>query len=54
MELENQVRLEASGYDWLCPNCTEDNNTPGITEKVTCKACGGIYEVYDEVDHHFA
>ena len=38
------VDIIASGYEWICPKCSEYNKETGITEVVTCAYCGTEFE----------
>ena len=43
----NKVKLRASGYTWLCPECKTENYTGPAPEEVRCEGCKGIFFVSD-------
>lgn len=49
---EETVSLIASGYDWQCPNCGNENMEMEYSEKVVCKECSEIFKA-DLPDHAF-
>ena len=42
-EIDDEVELIASGYEWECPICGAFNKEIEITEKVECDACFKIF-----------
>ena len=51
-KIENRetVDLQASGYEWTCPNCEHGNNEAGVNPTVTCGYCGEFFPV-GEIEH---
>jgi hypothetical protein len=49
---EDEVELNASGYEWTCPGCQTLNVEMEIPTslKVKCRSCGNLYGVEDY--HH--
>jgi hypothetical protein len=53
------VDLIASGYEWICPNCDEDNREISINVigtaigDVTCQSCGETFDI-GNYDHCFS
>ena len=41
------VDLQASGYEWTCPNCKFLNHEVEISQSVKCSACNKEYIVWD-------
>lgn len=54
-----EVYLIASGYDWVCLDCGEDNRETSINVigtaigEVTCKNCGSKFDI-GSYDHCFS
>jgi len=39
-----QVQIIAKGYEWICPNCGEQNDEIEVTEIVMCDECRTQYQ----------
>ena len=42
---ENTVDLVATGYSWVCPFCSQENEERGVGEHVACYGCSHIFKV---------
>ena len=58
MDLRDTVQMVASGYEWCCPECSEDNTEVGIPvigtalADLRCQQCGATFK-NGGADHHF-
>jgi len=46
------VMLIAASYHWQCPECGQDHFERFVAERVTCPACGSVFEVRS-IEHRF-
>ena len=46
------VMLVAASYHWRCPECGQDHFERFVAERVTCPACGSVFEV-QSIEHRF-
>lgn len=46
------VTLIAASYHWRCPECGQDHFERFVAERVTCPACGSVFEV-QSIEHRF-
>lgn len=52
------VQMVASGYDWVCDQCEEENTECGIPvigtafNYIKCKGCGAMFEC-GGADHNY-
>ena len=66
MDLRDVVKMVASGYDWACPECGEENHEEGIARTtyndgvtdwdvnadLRCQECGATFK-NGGADHHY-
>ena len=56
--LQDTVEMIASGYEWVCPECGEDNTETGIPvigtalADIRCQECGTLFNC-GGADHHY-
>ena len=46
------VDLIASGYEWMCPNCDEQNEEIEVLISVTCRKCKQTFGI-NTVEHAY-
>lgn len=58
MDLRDRVQMVASGYEWTCPECEEDNTETGIPvigtaqADLRCQGCGATFK-FGGANHHY-